>query len=137
MRETLLGLLIALPGIGVLISTVLGLQLWRFVRARPGIETETDLLVFKRVVAGQMYGALAQIVVLGSPLVLFFYGIWAKVLAVRDVTYLILPSLVVLAVGLLFKRVEGRARRMQVAEPLRQAYDHVVRVWFKKALPDW
>lgn len=137
MRAILLGLLIALPSAGVLLSALLGLQLWRFIRTRPGIETEADLLVFKRIVAGQMYGALAQIVVLGAPPALYVYGILAGALAVRDVIYLILPGLVVLGVALLIRRVEGRARTMWVEEALREAYDHVVRVWFKRALPDW
>lgn len=136
-NELLLAML-ALIGMGLLLSIVFGWQLKRFCDRTPEIRTGADLEAFKRVVAGQMYAALAQIVILLAPWVLFGYGFFTGKLAVNDALYLTLPYIAMGIGGLLMKRVEERAKRLPVSDPqLLEARDRVVHTWVKRALPDW
>lgn len=136
-NELLLAML-ALIGLGLALSVVFGWQLKRFCERTPEIRTGADLEAFKRVVAAQMYAALAQVVILLSPWVLFGYGFFTDKLVIGDVLYLTLPYIAVGIGGLLMKRVEERAKHLPVSDPqLLEARDRVVHTWVKRALPDW
>ncbi len=138
LQNELVLVMMALIGLGLLLSVVFGWQLKRFCDRTPEIRTGADLEAFKRVVAGQMYAALAQIVILLAPWAVFGYGFFTGKLAIGDALYLTLPYIAVGIGGLLMKRVEERAKHLPVSDPqLEEARDRVVHTWVKRALPDW
>ena len=138
MRTLLLTLMLVFPGIGLLVSIYFGFDLKRFVATTPEIDSQSDLERFKQIVKKQMYGALGQFVILIIPTLLFLYGFFSRTLFFRDVAYLIVPSLVILAAGLYFKTLERRAQTLPIANPqLQPERDRVVEVWKHKPFPDW
>ena len=85
-----------------------------------------------------MYAALAQIVILGLPPILYFVGIAKGSLRLGDVVYLLVPSALIFVVGQLFRKLETKVKNLPVADDeLRRQRDAVVLTWVKKPLPDW
>ncbi len=137
-RSTLLTLMVAFPTLGAVNAVIFGLRLLRYLDETPRIETRAHLERYKGAVRLQMYAALAQIVLLAMPALLGIAGFAMEVLARRDLLFVIVPAVVMIGLGLLFKRVEARARGQEVADPaLLAERDHVNEVWVHKPFPDW
>jgi hypothetical protein len=137
-RETFVLLLLLLPGLAVANALVFGGELRRFLREVPSLSSTRDVERYKTVVAHQMYAALAQIGLLGAPILLFFVGVARGVLGPGDVLLIILPSLVVIVVAAQLKKVETQARQIPAADDeLATQRDVIVATWIKKPLPDW
>jgi hypothetical protein len=138
MRSTYLLFILLFPAIAIANAWWFGSELQRFARQVTRFDSTADVELFKGVVARQMYAALAQIVLLAVPPILFFVGIIRKDLGPGDVLYIILPSAVVILVALVYKKVESQVRAIPAADDeLRRQRDAIVETWIKKPLPDW
>lgn len=137
-RGLLLALMLVLPAIACINSCIHSAQLKAFLERTPAFATYQNIVDFEQVVSRQMYAALLQIGLLVSPGVIFVIGLIQGALTVEDVIYVMLPSMVVLALGLVFKQLENRVKSIPVSDPiLSERRDHLVKVWNSKPLPDW
>lgn len=137
LHNVLIGLMIGMPCVGILNSLWFGNELRSYLASSPMISTWQDMERFKRIVSGQMYAALAQIGFLVIPYPAFAIGLYLKVLEPSDVLYILVPSGVLVIAGIVFKRIEERAKHLTVAEEFAAEYDRVIRTWMKKPFPDW
>ena len=138
MRQTLIWIMLGFPAAAALSSFWFGSELQRFADEVKTFSSTADLERFKAVVARQMYAALAQVLLLGLPFVAYLVGLSNGALGVGDVSYVISPSMVILVLGLRYRKVEGAVRKTPAATPqLEDARDAIVRTWLKKPLPDW
>lgn len=137
MREILLGIIVGMPVLSLLNSLWFGSRLVQFLRQQPRIASFHDMEKFKRLVSAQMYGALAQILVLVLPGIAFAAGFVLKVLGPFDLLFLIVPSAVVVLVGTYLKGIERRAQTLEVSEEFREEYARVVYTWIHKPFPTW
>ena len=138
MREVFIVLLLGLPAVALLVAGWFGAELRRFSRTTDEIRSTTDIERMKRVVAHQMYAALAQIVLLAVPPILYFLGLLRGLLVPSDVVLIILPAAVVILAAQVFRRVEAEVRALPAADPeLAAQRDAIVATWVKRPLPDW
>ncbi len=134
----IVALLAGLPSLSLISGIVLMTELKKFMAGTPRIETEQDLEHFKKIVKHQMYAALLQIVLLGTPVLIFSYGIQKEILGFGDILYVIVPNSIVIALGLLLRKLEKKGQSVSASTPeLRSEVDSVVYIWKKKALPNW
>jgi hypothetical protein len=137
-RNGYIALILLLPAVAVLNALIHGSLLKTFLERTPAFATYQDIVEFEKVVARQMYAALVQIALLAAPGVVFVVGLVRGVLAVGDILFVVLPSFVILALGLAFKQVENKVRAIPVDDPiLEERRDHIFRVWMTKPFPDW
>lgn len=137
-RTGYIALILLLPGVAVLNALIHGSQLHAFLAQTPAFATYQDIVEFEKVVARQMYAALVQIALLVAPGVVFVAGLVRGVLAVDDILFVVLPSFVILALGVVFKKVENKVRSIPVGDPiLEERRDHIVKVWMTRPFPDW
>jgi len=138
LREILLGLIVGMPSVGIINSLIFGWQLRSYLSSSPRIESWQDLERFKRIVSAQMYAALAQIGFLIIPYPAFAYGVWVGELRLPvDLIFIIVPSAILVVVGMVFKQIEARAKALPAAEEFREEYQRVIEVWIKQPLPKW
>lgn len=137
LRELFLGLMIGMPAIGIINSLIFGVQLRSYLASSPRINTWQDLERFKRVVSVQMYAALAQIGFLIVPFLAFAAGLAMGHLSRADIKYILIPSAILIIVGVVFKQIEAPAKSLPVADEFLEEYQHVIHVWMKKPLPKW
>jgi len=138
MRGQLIALLLGLPALAVLNSCWFGRELGHAVRDIGRLESTADIERYKQVVARQMRAALAQMVLLAAPAALFGVGIVTGILTARDLLFMIIPAVVVIAVAAHYRRVEAAAREIPAAsEELLRQRDAIVQTWLKRPLPDW
>ena len=138
MREVFIALLLGLPAVALLVAGWFGAELRRFSRTTDEIRSTTDIERMKRVVAHQMYAALAQIVLLAVPPILYFLGLLRGLLVPSDVVLIILPAAVVILAAQVFRRVEAEVRALPAADSgLAAQRDAIVATWVKRPLPDW
>ncbi len=131
-------LLAGLPSLSLVSGIVLMTELKKFMAKTPRIETEQELEHFKKIVKHQMYAALLQIVLLGTPVFIFSYGIQKGILGFGDILYMIVPNSIVIALGLFLRKLEKKGQSISASNPeLRSEVDSVVYFWKKKALPNW
>ncbi len=131
-------LLAGLPSLSLVSGIVLMTELKKFMAKTPRIETEQELEHFKKIVKHQMYAALLQIVLLGTPVFIFSYGIQKGILGFGDILYVIVPNSIVIALGLFLRKLEKKGQSISASNPeLRSEVDSVVYFWKKKALPNW
>ncbi len=110
----------------------------RFLIKTPVIETEQDLSEFKAIVKQHMYAALLQIVFLGTPLLLFSYGIQNEILGFSDILFIIIPNSIVIFVSLAFRKLEKRGQSISTSNPnLESELQQVIHYWKKRPLPSW
>ncbi|MCK5840650.1 MAG: hypothetical protein KAH31_00670 [Candidatus Sabulitectum sp.] len=134
----IVALLAGLPSLSLVSGIVLMTELKKFMAGTPRIETGQDLEHFKKIVKHQMYAALLQIVLLGTPVFIFSYGIQKGILGFGDILYVIVPNSIVIALGLILKKLEKKGQSISASTPeLRSEVDSVVYFWKKKALPNW
>lgn len=137
-RTGYIALILLLPAVAVLNALIHGTQLKAFLERTPAFATYQDIVEFEKVVARQMYAALIQIALLVAPGIVLVVGIVRGVLSIEDILYVVLPSFVILALGLAFKQVENKVRSIPVSDPiLEERRDHIVKVWNAKPFPDW
>jgi len=137
-RAGYIALILLLPGVAVLNALIHGSQLKAFLAQTPEFATYQDIIEFEKVVARQMYAALVQIALLVAPGIVLVVGIVRGVLSAGDILYVVLPSFVILALGVAFKSVENKVRSIPVGDRiLEERRDHIVRVWLTKPFPDW
>ena len=137
-RTGYIALILLLPAVAVLNALIHGTQLKAFLERTPAFATYQDIVEFEKVVARQMYAALVQIALLVAPGIVLVVGIVRGVLSIEDILYVVLPSFVILALGLAFKQVENKVRAIPVSDPiLEEQRDHIVKVWNAKPFPDW
>lgn len=137
-RSTLLVLMVMFPAVAIVNAVFSGLALRRYLAETPRIENRAHLDHYKAVVKRQMFAALAPVVLLSIPTLLFFHGVFEEILSVGDLLYIIAPSLVIIGIGVVLKRVEKRARTQEVSDPgLLAERDEVNEVWIHKPFPDW
>jgi len=130
--------MLLLPAVGALNAFFFGSELKRFAAEVRTISSTADIERFKAVVARQMYAALAQIVILATPTIVFFVGIVRKVLGPADILFIIIPSAVILLLAQHYKKIEVAVRELPVTDDmLRQQRDTIVDTWLKKPFPDW
>lgn len=134
----MIALLTGLPSLSLASGIILMTELKKFMAQAPRIETEQDLEHFKKIVKHQMYAALLQIVLLGTPVLIFSYGIQKRILEFGDILYVIVPNSIVIALGLLLRKLEKKGQSISASTPeLKSEVDSVVYFWKKKALPNW
>ncbi|MCC6488845.1 MAG: hypothetical protein IT364_15205 [Candidatus Hydrogenedentes bacterium] len=136
-RELLLSIIVGMPVLGIVNSLWFGSSLVRYLRQQPRIASFHDMEQFKRIVAAQMYGALAQILVLVLPGIAFAAGFVLKVLGRVDLLFVLVPSAVVVLVGVYYKRIERSAQTLDVSEEFREEYARVIYTWLHKPFPTW
>jgi len=125
-------------GAAVVNALYFGMELKRFTASTPVLASTHDLERFKAVVAHQMYAALGQIVLLAAPTVLYFAGLYQKVLAPRDLLFVVVPSAVILLIAASYRGWEVKAKAIETADDeLAAQRDAVVATWMKKPLPNW
>lgn len=138
MRTQLLTLMVLLPTIGVVNSWWFAGELRRFLDQTSTLSSTIDLERFKQVVARQMYAALVQIFVLGSPLLLFFFGIYRGDIHPTDLLWIVVPSLVVMVLGFMYKGLESKVKGIPTgSDELARQRDAIVSTWNSKPFPDW
>jgi hypothetical protein len=137
-RTVLIGVIVLLPAAGVVNALVHGRLLSQFVRDTPAFRTYQDIVEFERVVARQMYAALMQILLLSVPGLLFVFGLFRKILGPGDLVYILVPSGIILVLGIAFKGIEKRAQAIPAEDPiLEERRQHIITTWIKKPFPDW
>ena len=137
-RSFIITLLVLFPSLALVSALYFVNLLKRFMEETPRIETGADMDAYRAVVKKQMYAALAQIVILGIPIVLFIIGTVTRTLRMGDLMYTIVPNAVVIMVSRFLRGVERKMHRLPASDlELERERDHVVAVWEKKALPDW
>jgi fatty acid desaturase len=138
MRTVFLSLLVALPAVAAANALFAASRLRRFAAQVKLIADARQMQLYKEEVARQMYGALAQIVLLGLPLVLFFAGLMLGELEFTDVGFVFVPAVLILVLALVLKRHETTMRSIPTAtEELEGERKRVVEIWLRKPLPDW
>lgn len=137
-RTGYITLMLLLPAVAVLNAIIHGSQLREFLERTPAFATYQDIVELEKIVARQMYAALVQIVLLVAPGVVFVVGLVRGVLSVEDILFVVLPSFVILALGVAIKKVENTVRSIPVADPiLEERREQIVKVWMTKPFPDW
>lgn len=130
--------MLAFAATGVANALYFGSELRRFLRATPTIESSHDIERFKEVVAHQMMAALAQIVLLAAPPLIFFAGLFKQILQPPDIVFVIVPSVVVIAVASVYRRWEREAKTIRTSDrELEAERNAVIRTWMRKPWPDW
>ena len=130
--------MLVLPAIAAVNALIHGSQLHAFLRRTPAFTTYQNIVEFENVVARQMYAALLQIGLLVSPGIVCVIGLIRGVLGINDVLYVMLPAVVILALGVAFKSLEHRVRSIPADDPiLQERRDQIIRVWNTKPFPDW
>ena len=134
----LIGIMTALPVVGIGMGLYFWAKLKRFLQTVPVIQTAEDLERFKQIAAGQMYGALVQLVILIGPWIVFGYGLITDNLEYWASLCPLVPYIGVGAMGFLMKPTERRVQATPAAtEQLEAQRDHVVDVWMQKPFPNW
>jgi len=130
--------MVALPAIGVLNAFWFGTELKKFVASTPILASSRDIEEFKTTVAHQMYAALAQIALLATPPILYFAGLFTGVLRPSDFVFILVPSVLIIAVAAIYRGEEARAKTLPATDPeLERQRDAIVRTWMRKPWPDW
>jgi len=127
-----------LLGTMVLLALGAGWRSRRFLAETPRLERAEDLARFKRVVALDMYSALALIVVTianAGVLAAAFWNEWADWFDLALLVGFCAAVLIVMSVWTSLG--EKPLRRIEAADHLRGERDRIVAVWLKKMLPDW
>jgi hypothetical protein len=137
-RSILLILMVGLAASAVFNAAYFGIELKRFVDATPRLQSSRDLERYKSVVGRQMIAALAQIVLLATPPLLYAIGLMMDVLVPTDFVFVLVPSLVILAVAGVYRKSEKSAKEILAADPeLERQRDAIVHTWLRKPWPDW
>lgn len=137
-RNLFIALILLCPAVAIINALIFGNKLKQFAQRTRMFSSQDDIVDFQRVVSQQMYAALVQIVLLSVPAVLFVVGIMRGFLGVSDLVFVVVPSLIILAMGIAMKKTEQQVRRIPARDDdLARQRDAIVTTWMKKPLPDW
>ncbi len=137
-RQGLIVLMLLLPSVALVNSVVSAVRLKRLVGRIPRITGRLHMDAFKKEVKLQMYLAVVQWPLLSIPSALFFIDLWFLEGPLSDLVYAIGPSLVILVVARVLKRVEDAAMNIPAqGDQLEQERQRVVSTWKGGAVPDW
>lgn len=130
--------MLILPAFGIANAVYHGRLLQDYVRRTRTIEDVAGLGQFQKMVARQMYAALFQLVLIFTPIVIYFIGVPTEILRFADIVFVMIPGGVLMALGYYFKKVEAEACRIQaVNEDLDEQRLAVIKAWRTKPLPTW
>jgi uncharacterized membrane protein len=130
--------MLILPALGAVNSIYHGRLLQAYVRQTKSINDIAALAGFQKIVARQMYAALAQLVFLVTPIIIYSFGVSTEILVFSDITLVIIPGAFLVALGYLFKKVEAEACRIPAAgEDLDEQRLAVIKTWRTRPLPNW
>ncbi len=129
-RDQVLFFILALPAGALLNAGWHGLELHRFLVGHVAIASTRDLDDFRNLVRNQMRAALIQILLLVGPYILFFAGLYLRLLTSADLALVILPGVIIGIAGGAMKKLESRVQHLPVADPLLEKQrDGLVRRW--------
>ena len=138
MRTVLVIIILLLPAAAIVNTVVHGLRLVRFRHSLSRFENGPDMALFRPVVRRQMVAAVVQVGLLTAPLLIFLGGVATGALSPRDLPLVVVPAVLIVALGYVFKKVENEVRSIPAAtDELARERDEVVATWTRKALPDW
>jgi hypothetical protein len=130
--------LLMFPALAIINAVWFGTELKRFVDSTPALRSTRDMERFKTAVGHQMYAALAQIVLLAAPMLVFLAGIVTGALDPSDIMFVIAPAVVILLVAAVYRRWEQRAKALVATDPeLESQREAIVRTWMRRPFPDW
>lgn len=113
-------------------------ELRSFLNETPAIRTSMDIERFKTIVARQMYVALVQVVVFGTPGLLMGYAIFTNQISVLEFLYMMSVFSVGVVQGLWGRKIEKQVQTLPVPDPkLKEERDQIVYVWKHKPFPTW
>ena len=137
-RLILIGAILVFSVAGMANAIYFGLELKRYAERTRALDSTLAMFRFKRVVAHQMYAALAQIVLLATPPVIFLIGAMLDVLDASDIFFVIVPAIGILVIAAFFRGYEKMARTIPASDPeIEEQRDAIVRTWLRKPWPDW
>jgi hypothetical protein len=121
-----------------LLGLFFGFELKGFLSRTPELASAVDLAAFRRIVARQMYGALAAMVLAATAAGIAVFGLFQRSIRVTDLFPVLIIGMALLPVGIWCKAIEARAKAISAGdESLRRQRDEVVDTWMRKPLPDW
>jgi hypothetical protein len=130
--------MLILPALGAINAIYHGRSLQHYVRHTKRIDDMAGLARFQKIVARQMYAALAQLVLLITPIILYFIAIPIEILRFADIVYVMIPGGILMAIGYHFKKVETEACRIPaLGEDLDEQRLAVIKTWRTRPLPTW
>ena len=130
--------MLILPALGVINAIYHGRMLQHYVRHPKRIDDMAGLARFQKIVARQMYAALAQLLLLIIPIILYFIAIPTEILRFADIVYVMFPGAVLMAIGYHFKKVETQVCRIPaLGEDLDEQRLAIIKRWRTRAVPDW
>ena len=137
-RPTLITLMLLFPGLGAVNAIYHGRLLQEYVRQTRRIKDLAGLTRFQMTVARQMYAALAQLILLTTPVVLYFFGVLTDHLHLGDIAFVVIPGTLIFALGYFFKKVEAQACRIPaLGKDLEEQRLAVIKTWKTRPLPNW
>jgi hypothetical protein len=130
--------MLILPGLGAVNAIYHGRLLQHYARQTKRIDDMAGLARFQKIVARQMYAALVQLVLLLTPIILYFIAIPTEILRFADIVFVMIPGGILIALGYHFKKVEAEVCRIPaVGEDLDEQRLAVIKHWRTRPLPDW
>ena len=134
----LVGIMIAIPCIGILFTLYMRGMLNAFRQKTRFIETRNQLTNFRQLAGTVMYGSLFQVSLLFVPLLVFLYGLADGILGLPFVLVVVVPSGIYLLIYVRYKRLEQHVQAIGMDnQELLQEFIHIVSTWRKKSLPKW
>ena len=138
LRIIIIGLILLCPALAAINAIYHTRQLQNYVRHVRRINDMAGFARFQRLVARQMYAALAQSLLLTAPLILYFLGIFSDQLWLPDVVFVIVPGGFIIVLGYVMKKLENQVCRIPAAN--RDLDDQrlaVIKIWRTRPLPNW
>ena len=138
LRFILIGLILLCPVLAAINAMYHSRQLKDYVRHVGRINDMADLARFQKLVARQMYAALAQSLLMTAPLALYFLGIFIDQLWLPDAVFVIVPGFIVIVLGYVMKKLENQVCRIPAAnQDLNDQRLAVINIWRTRPLPNW
>ncbi len=138
LRIILIGLILLCPVLAAINAIYHTRLLQDYVRHVRRISDMAGLARFQKLVARQMYAALAQCLLLTAPPVLYFIGIFIDQLWLPDAVFVIVPGGFVIVLGYVMKKLENQVCRIPAAnKDLDDQRLAVINIWRTRPLPNW
>lgn len=136
-KPLILGLMVACPGVAIVITIVGWVQLKSFLSSHPKIATRNDLVDMKALADKHLFLArvIRPLLLAGTPLLILLFILGEFELL--DLAWCIGPSLVSLCIGLAMKPTQAAVETLPVADDLKYKRDGIVEGWHAGGdLPD-
>ena len=128
-KPLILGLMVACPGVAILITIVGWVQLKSFISGHPKIGSRNDLVDMKALAEKHLVLArvIRPLLLAGTPLLILLFILGE--FEFMDLAWCIGPSLVSLCIGLAMRPTQTAAETLPVAEDLKYKRDGIVEGW--------